>query len=307
MSCFYHTSFRAMGCQVEAQLETEQDGAALLAALPAQFESLEAQLSRFRPESDLMRLNDCAGNWTAVSDALYDNIATAKQAANLTDGLYNPLIRSALVASGYDRSFETIDAPQAKQSGAVGNWREIQLRRSSREVLLPVGGALDLGGIAKGWTAWQVAEQLSAYGACLISVGGDIAVRGTPRGTPGWSITIPDPATGQQLCALLLSDTAVVTSGTDYRRWRTADGQLHHHIIDPRTGQSAASDVLSVSIVHPHAPTAEAYSKAVLLLGSQAGLDWLNRQWNAAGMLVCQDGTVLATSRWLTLMERALV
>ena len=60
-----------MGCTVEAQLQTDQDGTALLAALPAQFEALEAQLSRFRTESDLMQLNACAGQWTPVSEALY--------------------------------------------------------------------------------------------------------------------------------------------------------------------------------------------------------------------------------------------
>ncbi len=307
MKQLYYTTFRAMGCQVEAQLETDLDGTPLLTALPAQFEGLEAQLSRFRPESDLMRLNARAGHWTPVSDVLYENIAAAKQAARITDGLFNPLVLPAVVASGYDRSFEGIRVPQSGGTGVVGNWQEIRLRPGSREVLLPVGGALDLGGIAKGWTAWQVTKQLSVYGPCLINVGGDIAVCDAPGDAPGWRITVADPHGAQPLCTLWLRDSSVVTSGTDYRRWQTADGQPQHHIIDPRTGQSAASDVLSVSVVHPYAPTAEAYAKAVLVLGSHSGLDWLDQQWDAAGMVVCHDGTVLATSRWLAFMERSLV
>ena len=307
MKQLYYVTFRAMGCKVEAQLETDQDGADLLAALPLQFESLEAQLSRFRPESDLMALNARAGQWTPVSAALYENVRVAKQAALLTDGLYNPLVLPALVATGYARSFEAIGAAQASETGAVGTWRAIQLRRQSREVRLPTGSALDLGGIAKGWTAEQIAEQLSIYGPCLISVGGDIAVRGAPSGTPGWRIAIADPDASQPICEVVLHDKTVATSGIDYRRWQTTDGKSHHHIIDPRTGQSAETDVRSASIVHRHAPAAEAYAKAVLLLGSQAGLDWLNQQWGAAGMLVRSDGTVFATSNWLAIMERSLV
>ena len=235
MNAVYHFSFRAMGCAVEAQLQTDQEGTGLLAALPAQFEALEAQLSRFRTDSDLMKLNACAGQWTPVSEALYQNIAAAKQAARLTNGLYNPLVLPALIASGYDRSFEKLDAVQSGKTGTIGDWHAIQLRRQTQEVYLPAGGALDLGGIAKGWTAELIADQLVQYGACLISIGGDIAVRGAPVGETGWQISIADPDQSASICELTLRDSAVVTSGIDYRRWQTVDGQPRHHIIDPRT------------------------------------------------------------------------
>ena len=309
MNEMYYFSFRAMGCTVEAQIETADDGAALLAALPAQFEALEDQLSRFRPHSELMQLNAQAGQWVEVSDVLFANVAAAKHAARLTDGLYNPLILPALIASGYDRSFETLASAQTGAVGAIGNWHAIKLSPKTREVFLPEGSALDLGGSAKGWTAAQIGDQLATHGVCLINIGGDIVVRGAPTGQPGWKISIaePDsdqPHSDQPLCELVLCDTAVVTSGIDYRRWQTVDGQTHHHIIDPRTGRSAETDVRAVTIVHPHAPTAEAYAKAVLLLGSQAGLEWLNQQWYTSGLVVRTDGSVLATSNWLVSMER---
>ena len=305
---FYFT-FRAMGCAVEAALETEADGAALLAALPAQVEAIEAQLSRFRPDSELSRLNNQSGEWVQVSDVLFHNIALAKHAARITDGLYNPLVLPALVANGYDRSFENLTSSAALPTtqNTVGDWQQIKLRPKTVEVLLPTGSAIDLGGIAKGWTAALIADQLAQFGACLISIGGDIAVRGAPSGQSGWSIKVANPNTDQPVCEVMLSNTSIVTSGVDYRRWQMTDGQMHHHIIDPRTGQSAATDVRTVTIIHPHAPTAEAYSKAVLLLGSQAGLDWLNQQWDASGMVVSENGTVYATSNWLHVMERPLV
>jgi len=307
MSQRFYFTFRAMGCAVEAALETDADGTALLAAVPAQVETIEALLSRFRPESELSRLNKQSGTWVQVSDILFQNVALAKHAARITDGLYNPLVLPALVANGYDRSFENLTSSAALRSSApqktVEDWQQIKLRPKTLEVLLPTGSAIDLGGIAKGWTAALIADQLAQFGACLISIGGDIAVRGAPSGQSGWSVKVANPNADQPVCEVTLSNTSIVTSGVDYRRWQTTDGQTHHHIVDPRTGQSAATDVRTVTIIHPHAPTAEAYSKAVLLLGSQAGLEWLNQQWDAAGMVVSENGTVYATSNWLNIME----
>lgn len=310
MSQLFYYTFRAMGCAVEAALETEADGEALLAALPEQIEAIEARLSRFRPASELSHLNEQSGDWVQVSAVLFQNVALAKHAARITDGLYNPLVLSALVANGYDRSFENLKdsvAFPAPTHKTVGDWKQINLRPKTSEVLLPTGRAIDLGGIAKGWTAALIANRLASFGACLISMGGDIAVRGAPSGQSGWSVKVANPNANQPVCEVMLSNTAIVTSGVDYRRWQTLDGQIRHHIIDPRTGQSAATDVRTVTIIHPDAPTAEAYSKAVLLLGSQAGLNWLTQRWDAAGLVVSDSGTVYATSNWLNVMESPLV
>lgn len=304
MNALYYFSFRAMGCTVEVQLQTEADGRALLAALPAQFDALEDQLSRFRPHSELMQLNARAGEWVTVSHELFENIANAKQAARFTNGLYNPLVLPAMIANGYDRSFELLDATATTRPAKLGDWHAIGLRHGDQAVRLPAGAAIDLGGIAKGWTAALIADQLAEFGSCILSLGGDIAVRGAPVGEIGWTVAIADPVNGGTLDEFVLRDTHVVTSGTDYRRWQTSDGHHRHHIIDPRTGKSAESDVVSVSIIHPHAPTAEACAKAVLLLGSHAGLEWLNQQWGAAGIVICGSGAVLATSNWPRLLER---
>lgn len=297
----YYTQFRAMGCQVEVQLETKTDGQAILKALPAYFEGLENQLSRFRPDSELSHFNDQAGRWVEVSDVLFENLCASKQAARITDGLYNPLVLPALAASGYDRDFDQLGLPLAKPTLPIVNWTAIRIRPDSRSVFIPPDSGVDLGGIAKGWTAERLADELAKYGPCLVNIGGDITTRGAPDGYEGWQVAIADPGQSTPLMDVMLKDKAVVTSGTDYRRWQTSDGHLKHHVIDPRTGDCAQSDVLSVTIVHPHAPTAEAYAKAVLILGSQSGLEWLTQQWNAAGLVFRSDGAVLSTSNWQAL------
>lgn len=291
--------FWAMGCQVSVQLETDQRGASVLRELPRRFASVESALTRFDPHSELMRLNASAGTWVKVSELLLANILAARQAALLTDGLYNPLILTALIASGYCHSFEQIGRPEAGLSGAAPDWNHIEVNAKTNEVRIPAESVLDLGGIAKGWVAMHFADQLAEFGACLLNIGGDMVARGVPQGSLGWLVEVEDPLTGEAFATVTLLDQAICTSGVDYRRWMSANGEEQNHIIDPRTGKSAATDVLSATVIHPYATTAEAYAKAVILQGSEAGLSWLNQQWHASALVFRRDGAVLATSTFI--------
>ncbi len=307
MSHLYFIEFRAMGCQVNVQLETAADGNSILRELPFVVEAIETRLSRFRPDSELMQLNKRAGEWVSASEILFANVHAAKHAARLTDGLFNPLVLPALLANGYDRSFEQIDMPRTRENVPAADWRGIELRVPTREIRIPATSALDLGGIAKGWAAARLADDLTQNGSCLVNIGGDIAARGAPDGLPGWQIEVSDPFTHTALVSLYLSDTTIVTSGVDFRRWNLSDGRTQHHIVDPRTGHSAQTDVLTATVVHPHAPTAEAYAKAVMLRGAEAGLNWLNQQWHTAGLVVQHDGKVLSTSNFAQLLNERLL
>jgi thiamine biosynthesis lipoprotein len=295
-----------MGCGVEIKLDTRAGGDAILAKIPRKFDALEDRLSRFRPQSELMQLNAQAGQWVTVSDVLLENVHQAKHMARLTDGLFNPQVLPALVANGYDRSFEQIGSSSVTPSQPAADWRAIELNLTTNQVRLPSGSALDLGGIAKGWSAQHIAIELAAYGPSLVNIGGDIAAYGAPEGLPGWQINITDPDSDLDLAAVWLRDTVIVTSGIDYRRWTTADGQTRHHIINPLTGEPVVTDVLTATIIHPHAPTAEAYAKAVLLKGSAEGLEWLNSRWHAAGLVVRQDGAVLASTNFVSYFQERI-
>lgn len=287
-----------MGCEVTVQLATEADGSAILRQLPFAVEALEARLSRFRPDSELMQLNRQAGAWFGGSEILFANVQAAKHAARLTDGLFNPLVLPAMLANGYDRSFEQITLPHQAENIPAADWRGIELKLPTREIRIPVNSALDLGGIAKGWTVAKLADDLVKSGSCLVNMGGDMAARGAPDGLPGWQVEVSDPFSDASLVSLWLTDTTIVTSGVDFRRWETQEGQPQHHLVDPRTGHSVETDVLTATVVHPHAPTAEAYTKAIMLRGAEAGLNWLNQRWHAAGLVIQHDGKVLTTSNF---------
>lgn len=299
----YYTGFRAMGNTIQVWLETDYDANHILQQVSGWFEEIEAVLSRFRPQSELSQLNARSGEWVRVGDVLFSAILAARHAAEATDGLYNPLVLPALLGIGYTQSFENLERDQTTSTdweGTIPAWDSLEIDMERTAIRLPYGSTIDLGGIGKGWAAEWVARRLKAYGPCLVDAGGDLVACGVPKGESGWTVQIANPLHDEQnLLPILIYDSAVTTSGTTYRRW-LQNGQRRHHLIDPRTGQPAITDVLSATVVHPHAPTAEAYTKAVLLLGSVEGLAWLNQQPYTAGMVVCEDGTLLATASFIS-------
>lgn len=306
MTELYAIEFRAMGCRVEIQLETDTDGLEILNKIPAELEHYEAMMSRFRHDSELSNLNRQVGQWVKVSETLFDVIQQAKHGARRTDGRYNPLILRQMIANGYGTSFEDIHYPITRRTSPAISWMAIRLRSKTHEVYLPLGSAIDLGGIAKGWVSAEIADHLNQHGACLVNIGGDITVRGTPSGQDGWEIDINDPTTGHSLTSLFLKDTTIITSGIDYRRWTTSDGVHKHHIIDPQTGHSAITDVLTVSVIHPHAPSAEVFAKAILLMQSEAGLKWIHQHWRTKALVVRQDGCVMSTVNFNNLIHNQI-
>ncbi len=262
--------FRAMGSRIRAWLTAESaEQAQILTELPAWFEEWEAILSRFRPESELSALNRTAGQWAYISPTLFAVIAEARQAAEATDGLVNPLILPALEAAGYTASFQPdhFVPGAARQTGPAPDWRGIRLDPEVSCVWLPADARLDLGGIGKGWAAQQAAERLAPWGPCLVDAGGDLVARGSPDDSGGWLIEVAGlPEAEARPSLIRLVDNAIATSGTDYRRW-VRDGRMLHHLIDPRTGRPADTSVVQATVVALDAVLAEAWAKAVLISG----------------------------------------
>ncbi|GAB4206043.1 MAG: FAD:protein FMN transferase [Roseiflexaceae bacterium] len=294
-----HVSFRAMGCQISALIDADGPRAArLLAQVPVWFDQWERRLSRFRPDSELMRLNQRQGRVVRVSRTLWEVLRQAQRAQRLTAGLVTPALLDALVAAGYDRSFDEHQTAEAQPpaSGPEQPRRVTQpfrLLARPQAVLLAEGVRLDVGGVAKGWAAQEAARRLARFGPTLVDAGGDIAISGPREGGAPWPVAVADPLRPEaDLALLLLGRGGVATSGREHRRWQHG-GAWQHHIIDPRSRQPATTDVLSATIVAPSAPLAEAAAKATLIQGSRAGLAWLEARPSMAGLLVLTDGRVL--------------
>jgi FAD:protein FMN transferase len=180
-----HRRLRAMGCEMAIWLDVDTATAeAILPTAAQMFHEAEARLSRFRPTSELMQLNQRAGEWVAVSAELWGVVQEALHWAAVTEGLFDPTQLNALVGLGYDRSFEQLPvqsmavppAPRASQ------WAAVEMNPDGRAIRLPATVQLDLGGIAKGYTAQQVADFLRPWGPALVNAGGDVTATAAPQG-----------------------------------------------------------------------------------------------------------------------------
>ena len=291
-------SFRAMNTEVLMAAEGRHERLEVGFRKTREFiEACERRFTRFSPDSELSALNRQTGRWFRASPDLFAVVHLAAELSEKTDGLFDPSVLASLEAVGYDRSMDELRAegaaPVATADVAVrtGGFREVRLDRESYSIWLPPGARIDLGGIAKGWIAERAAGMLATYApACAINAGGDLFLCGLPTGLPHWQVSLEDPRNPEQtLAALRVPPGAVATSSVTRRRWLQG-GQERHHLIDPRTGQPAKSEWLSVTVIASHAAEAEVYAKALLIAGPQGASDLVGRVNGLAYIAVDREG-----------------
>ena len=290
-----------MGTDVEVlAVGADEAAMATLGTLAADaLEVREARWSRFRPTSELCRLNDAAGAPVIVSPSTFSLIARAVDAWRDTGGRYDPTVLAALEAAGYDRDFDAIaragdeadrDHPDVPGCG------DVELDSLVSAVRLPVGVALDLGGIGKGAAADEVSAELLDAGVpgvsgVLVNMGGDLRARGEAPQPHGWVVDVDDPLETGRTGLLAFAEGAIATSTKLRRAWTRGDRTLHH-LIDPRTGEPAESGLASVTIVAGEAWRAEVLAKAAFVAGIDDGRALIEAS-GTTGLLVADDGQVL--------------
>ncbi len=297
----FQATFRSMGCDIEMWVAAH-DGIAAVGALEqatAFILAADQLMSRFRPDSELARLNARAGQRTSVSSQLYEVIVAALAAARDSDGLCDPTLLNSLVAAGYDRTFADVQRAQHQSSELAvpypGRWREVSIEPATSSITIPEGVGLDLGGIGKAWAAQKASETLSLVGPCVVNAGGDIAVSGELHPGEGWPVAIRDPHHPERhLMTFEIKGGGIATSGTDGRRWMRA-GFPQHHIIDPRSGFVADTDVLTATVISRDILTSERLALAAVVLGSVEGFAYLTRHRGSAGVIVTRDARVITT------------
>jgi len=273
--------------------------------------ALDVQASRFRADSELSWLHRAYGGrfplrerLFLLSDGLAEAIGVALAAARWTGGLADPTVGAALIALGYDRDFAAIgqvpDEAPAAPVPAPG-WELVLL--DGPLLRLPENVRLDLGATAKGVGSDRAVRAVMSAtghnGGVLVSLGGDIAVDGTPP-KDGWPVTVTDgPEHAGSPCTQLIRLTggAVATSSVTCRRWRRG-GQELHHIVDPRTGRPADGPWRTVSVAAATCADANAAATAAMVAGPHAE-DWL-ASTGLPARLVRHDGQVHHLGGWPT-------
>jgi heavy metal sensor kinase len=299
----YDRTFRAMNTDVSLLLLSDARHAALaLDAAEWFFLQTEWRLSRFRESSELSTLN--RERSILASRVLYEVVALAAQAYHDTDGVFNPLVGHALVAAGYDRSFDLIGThtsltPTGRPAGTIPSLdAALHLDPTTHQITLQGDAQLDLGGIAKGWAVDRAYRVLSKLGACCINAGGDVRAGGSfEPGGDGWRVDVADPFSPQTMdksdmthhvLSVMLKDAAIATSGIVKRRWMMS-GVEQHHLIDPRNGEPARNELLFVTAVGATTIQAEVAAKTIFILGEQAGRTWAGQQHTPA-LLMRRNG-----------------
>ena len=266
-------SFPALGTTAVLWVTDAEALTPVLELLEDELDRIDCACSRFRSDSELVRLNARAGETVEVGELLLEAIRVALHAAEATGGLVDPTVGRTLRLAGYDRTFVRVQARDGNSFRAsfepVAGWRRIEVDPRNRTVRVPAGVELDLGATAKALAADRAARAAAERTGCgvLVSLGGDIAVAGAaPAG--GWPVRIDEDGPTVALAA-----GGLASSSTTVRTWSAGKLRLHH-IVDPRTGRPADTSWRTVSVAAASCVDANAASTAAVVLGDNAP-EWL--------------------------------
>jgi thiamine biosynthesis lipoprotein len=290
-----------MGTEVSVILwhEDAQLARRATAAVMLHMQDIDARWNPEAADSELFRVNRQAGLGAVVISAeLTRVIDKAIYYSGLTDGAFD--ISFASVGQFYD--YRSGVAPnEAQRQGALEaiDYRALELDPETSQLrFLHPGMKIDLGGIAKGYAVDTAIELLQQYGIrhASVSAGGDTRLLGDRRGRP-WMVGIRNPRKAGAVALLLpLEDVALSTSG-DYERFfiDPVSGERIHHILNPRTGQSA-SGVVSASVVGPRGFDTDPLSTTVFVMGVERGMELIETLPEFDAVIIDTAGMVHYTS-----------
>ncbi|MEO5357598.1 MAG: FAD:protein FMN transferase [Nitrospirae bacterium YQR-1] len=253
--------------------------------------------SFFLPDSEVSLINKNAGiKPVKVSEDTFELVQKSVETAVLTEGAFDVTIGPVMVLWDFAKAIKPDEEAIKKQLPLV-DYRNIVLDAGQSTVMLKQKKMLlDLGGIAKGYTADKVVEVLKGAGinSGIAAMAGDIKTFGTKPDGTAWFVGVKKPraAPGDLKGILKLKDQAVSTSG-DYERFFVSNGQRYHHILNPETGYPAP-EFQSVTIVNPEGVTTDSLSTAVFVMGKKKGLEFVKKH-NLKAFLIYSDNTTYIT------------
>ena len=256
---------------------------------------LEKLFSVTNETSEVYALNQ---NGTAsLSGETAEILSQAVALSVRTGGAFDPTVYPLVSAWGF-----TSDTPQIPTREVLNALLPLvgteHLSLTGSSAVLTGGAQVDLGGIAKGYTAQKCLEVLSQRGlqTAMLSLGGNVQTLGSKPDGTAWVIGIADPEEPSEAIATLTftGSMAVVTSG-GYQRYFDSDGTRYHHILDPETGMPAETGLASVTVLTQDGTTADALSTALFVMGMEKAVDFWSESDDFEAVFITQDGKILAT------------
>lgn len=275
-----------------------KDGESILLEAEKEIHHLEDLFSVTKEKSNVAQLNQQAGKASVpISEETAELLSIGKALTKETAGAFDMTVSPVVKAWGFTEETHTVPTKETLDFLLpLVDAEGLSIEKTSA-YLEKEGMAVDLGGIAKGYTTDRILALFQEKGveSAVISLGGNVAAMGTkPDGTP-WKVAVANPLQPEDYVGILeVKDCAVVTSG-GYQRFFEENGKRYHHIIDPSTGYPAESGLLSVTILCPNSTRADGLSTALFVMGEEKALDFWRAHQDFEAILVTADNRVVAT------------
>ncbi|NQS99724.1 MAG: FAD:protein FMN transferase [Candidatus Omnitrophica bacterium] len=258
----------------------------------AEIARVENMLSRFKPDSDVSRINSFAQHEPIkVTPETIRLIEKSNEFSQLTNGAFDVTIQPLTEIWGLATKYRE-DPPKASQITKALNrvgYQNVKVVKNEQSVAFTQPGmSIDLGGIAKGYAVDMAIQVLKKEGIrnALVNAGGDIYCLGQPNQDNKWQIAVQHPRDKNSTLTIIeLRDKAIATSG-DYQNYIQIKGKRYSHIINPKSGQPCTEVPASVTVLSADCLTADALATSIYVLGPEKGMNLINQLENTEAIIV---------------------
>lgn len=279
----------------------EEEDSALLDTCFAYCEEFEKKISRTLPDSEISRINQAKGKPVQVSDETIELLRAGIAYGELSEGAFD--ITVAPLSNLWDFKGEKHRVPTQKElteACSHVDYRKIHIK-GNEVTLQDPEAAIDLGGIAKGYMADKLKDFLLSQGVerGMINLGGNVLTIGQKADGGAWNIGIRKPfdETNGVITSVSIQDSSVVTSGSYERYFRTEEGRLYHHILNPDTGYPCENGLYSVTILSDKSVDGDALSTICFALGLEEGRALIERLDGVEALFVTDTYEVIDTRK----------
>lgn len=264
----------------------------------AELEGIEQVMSLYRPDSELVRLNQ-SGLLKDPDPSLVAILQSASEISHATQGAFDITIQP--LWSVYARAKANNRLPTPDEINAARqyvDYRQVKATQQKIE-LLSANTRISLNGIAQGYALDCVRQSLAADGVehALIDTGEFGGLGEKPENEP-WKIGVQHPRHHDQLARVVPLDGRCLATSGDYAT-TFSTGREQHHLFDPSTGKSP-TELASVSVLAPTGLLADACSTALFVMGARRGMKWLETLENVDALFITKQGEVQSTNRFPT-------
>lgn len=259
--------------------------------------------SKTNENSDIYKINNAGGATVEVSKDTITLIKKGIYYSEFSGGIFDITIGSLTNLWDFKSETPSVPAPEAI-AGAIShvNYRNIIIEGNTVRLADP-NAAIDVGAIAKGYIADRIKDYLKDNGVkhAVINLGGNVLVLGTKNDGSKYNIGIQKPfdETGQPITSVKIADQSVVTTGTYQRYFKTEDGKIYHHVLDPRTGYPCENTLQSVTIITDSSLTADAMSTVCFLMGYEKSMHLMDQLDNVDALFITDDGEIHYSDNFL--------